>query len=451
MYLEEKTSSAIATIIRSYSYVLIDTSSLMDEEFPEFMENLVRAKTYLKKENKLLILNECFQELLKHSDNDINIVKHIAATRALKIIKHAKHKGLIDVLKGESKEKSFADNSIYLKVSQDRLHSSILIITQDKHLAFDLLKLNNLSSQKGRNVGVYEISSHGQLVYNPGKEDLTRVIKKPINVKEKARKTPVKVKDSKKNKKEDLTEATKKIEDADRILKANVSNPNYPKESKIKDIKDQISLLEAFPKSKLNSLKISLKQNDLKDLIKKVENEESKKEKPAAKPEKFFLAKDERVDLSIIKAINNLGFKLIEDDKFDPVINGSPLFTKEKISSLSATFAKKLSSGNKVDETIGNVNFEIEKLASKNYGVNIKVSLINLNPKVKAPKKSTSPLDSAKKGEAKLKKIINDKNASVEDINKVVRLQIKKVKVLNEVEIKQLSFDLDYLNSLLSK
>ena len=51
MYIKEKYSSALAKIITNFDQVYLDTCSLMEESFPEFMDYLDGSREYWNKEN----------------------------------------------------------------------------------------------------------------------------------------------------------------------------------------------------------------------------------------------------------------------------------------------------------------------------------------------------------------------------------------------------------------
>ena len=67
MYSDENKSSNLAKFLNNFDYVLIDTCSLMDESFPEWMDILRNAKAYRKKELEILVPRRCYDELKKHT------------------------------------------------------------------------------------------------------------------------------------------------------------------------------------------------------------------------------------------------------------------------------------------------------------------------------------------------------------------------------------------------
>lgn len=274
MYNEELKSSKLAQFLNDYDYVFVDTCSLMEDSFPLFMDYLSKSKEYWKEDLQVIVLGECVEELKKHAKEKEKDRK-IAALRALKIIRHDKwHKKAFTITKAEGS--SFADNAIFTKVSGLRIHNKILVITQDKTLTTDLLKLNRLDSQKGRYLSVYRLTPHSELEKNPGENG-----EKTFNKKHEASSFQKVEKD---NKTVALNKAQKVIIEEDNKLAKNLSNPNYKTKNKIKDIDNQLSKLNKLDENSLSSLNLRFSKEDLlkkkEELLpsKKGEKKENKKE-----------------------------------------------------------------------------------------------------------------------------------------------------------------------------
>ena len=167
MYSQEKQFSSLAKVLSNFDRVIIDTCSLMDEGFPQFMDTLVGSEKYWKDGLEISTTAECIEELEKHAANkDWHYSDaRIDALRALIIIKDAKKKYRIPVVlkRQQTKGDTFADPSILAHATLFRIHYRVLVITQDKNLAQDLLKLNLLGSQNGRFLAVMKINAGGQL------------------------------------------------------------------------------------------------------------------------------------------------------------------------------------------------------------------------------------------------------------------------------------------------
>ena len=274
MYNEELKSSKLAQFLNDYDYVFVDTCSLMEDSFPLFMDYLSKSKEYWKEDLQVIVLGECVEELKKHAKEKEKDRK-IAALRALKIIRHDKwHKKAFTITKAEGS--SFADNAIFTKVSGLRIHNKILVITQDKTLTTDLLKLNRLDSQKGRYLSVYRLTPHSELEKNPGENG-----EKTFNKKHEASSFQKVEKD---NKTVALNKAQKVIIEEDNKLAKNLSNPNYKTKNKIKDINNQLSKLNKLDANSLSALNLRFSKEDLlkkkEELLpsKKGEKKENKKE-----------------------------------------------------------------------------------------------------------------------------------------------------------------------------
>lgn len=274
MYNEELKSSKLAQFLNDYDYVFVDTCSLMEDSFPLFMDYLSKSKEYWKEDLQVIVLGECVEELKKHAKEKEKDRK-IAALRALKIIRHDKwHKKAFTITKAEGS--SFADNAIFTKVSGLRIHNKILVITQDKTLTTDLLKLNRLDSQKGRYLSVYRLTPHSELEKNPGENG-----EKTFNKKHEASSFQKVEKD---NKTLAFNKAQKVIIEEDSKLAKNLSNPNYKTKNKIKDIDNQLSKLNKLDANSLSPLNLRFSKEDLlkkkEELLpsKKGEKKEIKKE-----------------------------------------------------------------------------------------------------------------------------------------------------------------------------
>ena len=274
MYNEELKSSKLAQFLNDYDYVFVDTCSLMEDSFPLFMDYLSKSKEYWKEDLQVIVLGECVEELKKHAKEKEKDRK-IAALRALKIIRHDKwHEKAFTITKAEGS--SFADNAIFTKVSGLRIHNKILVITQDKTLTTDLLKLNRLDSQKGRYLSVYRLTPQSELEKNPGENG-----EKTFNKKHEASSFQKVEKD---NKTVALNKAQKVIIEEDNKLSKNLSNPNYKTKNKIKDIDNQLSKLNKLDANSLSALNLRFSKEDLlkkkEELLpsKKREKKEIKKE-----------------------------------------------------------------------------------------------------------------------------------------------------------------------------
>lgn len=285
MYSEETKASSLAKLLSNFDLVLLDTCSLMEDSFPNFMDALVASRGYWKEGLRVVILGECMDELKKHSKSGEH-EKRINAKRALKIVKHDQsiwnRNKVLKIEKALHKD-AFADRAIYAKVSDLRISQKILVITQDKKLKADIRGLNNLESQKGRNIHVYQIGRHGDLEIKfddrsapvparnfNGKKPVEKPENKPFEEKPKAPQKP---------KNPDKSQVILK----ENALLANISNPNYAVNKKIEDIDAQIALLKGLSQEEKKQLNLKLTEEKLLLEKKKLEAPKPKEKEPVQK------------------------------------------------------------------------------------------------------------------------------------------------------------------------
>ena len=284
MYSDENKASSLAKLLVGFDVVMLDTCSLMEDSFPEWLDVLKEAKGYLNPKFTLVVPKACWSELKKHSISR-DVEKRITSKRALKILKKAKHERLVSIGKKKYNQ-NFADNAIYSQASQDRINLKVLVITQDKKLATDLKNLNKLNSQKGRPISVYKVVPGGKLEYNQGetfqksnwKDDRHQPNHKPFKGNDSYGKSDVKQDAA-------LSPEAKAIQ-GDKRLNANLKNPNYSVSEKIADIQKQIEVLSALPESKIKSLHLLQGMNKLKESLAMLQGKkESAPTKPVEKKE----------------------------------------------------------------------------------------------------------------------------------------------------------------------
>jgi rRNA-processing protein FCF1 len=281
MYKDESKSSSLAKFLSIYDYVFVDTCSLMEDGFPAFMDTLEASKEYWKDGLKIIVPSSCVSELKKHSHNKDSNEARIEAKRALKILRHVTspwHR-IIEISK-DDKDKDFADNVIFSTVSALRIKYKILIITQDRTLATDLRKLNDLDSQHGRYLSVNRLTPEGTLEETPdevvrdtpnhsvrdsvrssaGTKNTSRIETKPERTSrpfnERKDDQPRSIRPHRPED-EEWHEPTNPLMVADRHLCANLSNPNYLPERRLADIDAQIDALKALPAADLAKLQLA--------------------------------------------------------------------------------------------------------------------------------------------------------------------------------------------------
>ena len=298
MYSDENKARLLAKQLNYFDYAIVDTSSLMEDSFPIWMDSLLNAQTYLDDSPvEIYIPDECIEELKNHCTDKKNFDKSSSAKRALKIIRHAKRKKVLSLLKtyGNDTEHHFADKAIYVKVSADRLNQRILVVTQDKKLASDLRGLNDLMSQHGNRVQVYRLDHDGSLVPNRGEiipeehrnKPAERSAPRPNN--SRGDNTPVNKVAPKPQNQEDA--AIKAIEKMDAHLGSNLKNRQYPTERKIQDVTEQLKNLKNLKDETKTKLRLLVPEKQLRQelanlqsavITTKKETEKPAKQEPAA-------------------------------------------------------------------------------------------------------------------------------------------------------------------------
>ncbi len=257
MYEQETKYRGLAKMLSYYNCIFVDTCSLMEESFPEFVKTL----NSLHKDDywieKITILSQCIDELKKHSKSK-DASKRIDAKAALKILRKDRwHTKIFKIEKGKKSLAGFADKALFNLVNEIRTRQRVLVITQDKKLAYDIRGLNHLGSQRGKTVDVYKVRRDGWLEPNLGENEngfSPRQNNKPfVND---SRKEDVKGHFNKPfaPKKDDKTSL---IEEQDKRLSSNLSNPNYPKDKKIKDIESQIEAISKLDEKAKGSLRLA--------------------------------------------------------------------------------------------------------------------------------------------------------------------------------------------------
>ena len=104
MYSDEIKSSSLAKYLNGFDYVIIDTCSLMEDSFPEWMDILDNAKEYRKEQQPVYVPWQCQQELKKHAKDRSNDSRRIAAKRAIKILRHASWRHILTITKKDKNE-----------------------------------------------------------------------------------------------------------------------------------------------------------------------------------------------------------------------------------------------------------------------------------------------------------------------------------------------------------
>ena len=410
MYIKEKYSSALAKIITNFDQVYLDTCSLMEESFPEFMDYLDGSREYWNKEDiEIIVLSSVINELKNHIDNKEKIELSIGAKRAYKIIKHAAGVFGKKLIKIEDGESEFADQEISAKAISNRTKYRILVITQDRKLATDLRKFNSLNSQFGKEIQIYRIKSDGLLEPTPS-ETFThqKVVKKQAQQKTNNNKIKQEnlAKPAQKAKSSDFSAIIK----ADIVIKANLNNSTVSKERKESGIKEQIARIESVPQPKRAEIEnqLMLKLADLKALL------PQQKQQPVKKPQTTYVVHSKTIFDGVVETASLLSF-IIRDDSVPYNKQGHGEFDVTNNMVLNLIDKSKASKTNKSSFEIPGLKWIVEKEPNGYKVTAEKIAIKKTNDKNKAEnsfKNAPKPKLDDQKSEPKAEKKTEQKKPS---------------------------------------
>lgn len=284
MYKDEINSSSLAELLSPFNYLIVDTCSLMDPNFPVWMDVLANAKEYRDPNQPIFVFYKCYEELKKHAKDKEDLVKRIAAKRALKILRHAKRSKLLTVTK-KDKTQNFADNAIYVQASHDRLNCRIGVITQDKNLASDLLVLNDSMSQKGYKIHIFRIGKNGVLERNFGNlEDrrIKRSAKIKTLLKQEAKRENSGYVPEKEGRPTGLDPA--EVYKTDELISTHLADSKYPQDVLVKECREQLKAISKFDYSEVQRLSLKVEVSELNRIIREFRSVEKTDRKPVQKP-----------------------------------------------------------------------------------------------------------------------------------------------------------------------
>ena len=414
MYSDENKPSSLAKFLNGYDCVIIDTCSLMEESFPEFMEILHKGKPYRKKGQEVLIPRKCFDELKKHVRQRKDDSKRIDAKRGLRVVRRARFFKVVKITKRDANE-NFADNAIFVRVSNDRLFARILIVTQDKKLATDLLALNQLKSQMGKPIGVFKLIPGGRLVPNKGEET---TYKERTGHGAPSKEAP----------KQTTGTSIDDILAADARLSAVLSNPNYPLDKKIADVKTQLRLIDALPPQTRGRLSLNVSVQRMQDFL--ADNgaakpkPEPKKEEPKPEPKKvqdpnrLWYEKGKTVKEGIAAVCQHYGIVFHEANvQYFKEGHGPYDLTTKDLDAIDAKAMPLITGEDKVSFDYRGLRFSVQH-ANDYYRCWVDANHLPeaLEPLPKAPRKTAKKLSEAEEGaapktKATTKKVKTEKTA----------------------------------------
>lgn len=139
--------------------IMIDTCSLMHDKCALFVEKLLPA---LRKHGKKVVVPaKVIAELKKHQKNKKDPFRAAAAVQGLALCMKLRQAECLSI-RGADRD-NFADNTFFVAISGYRYKYSILLITQDRKLGQDVLRLNEMRSTRGYPVAVCYLNGRGEL------------------------------------------------------------------------------------------------------------------------------------------------------------------------------------------------------------------------------------------------------------------------------------------------
>ncbi len=156
--------------IKDYK-IFIDTCSLLENL--RYTENLFETNRdlLLSQGKKIYIPLRVVQEIEKHSKNNRKYMLMRVAGHVYKKLGLWQQQGLVEIC-GNDQFDNFADNAFLTAFTAMRVHSKLLLITQDRNLSQDILALNNSLSVNGQDIKVLYINRAGKLVQSKGRQEI---------------------------------------------------------------------------------------------------------------------------------------------------------------------------------------------------------------------------------------------------------------------------------------
>lgn len=150
--------------------IFIDTCSLLHPAADKFWMNII---PFLEKyQAKVIIPFRSVEELQKHAANKEDADLARRSNNTLKILVQLRNAGYIEI-RGE-KTDNFADNVFQVVFTKFRMTHKLLLITQDRDLARDILSLNESKAVRAYPVHVQRVNRYGFLSGFKANEEQSR-------------------------------------------------------------------------------------------------------------------------------------------------------------------------------------------------------------------------------------------------------------------------------------
>jgi len=163
----EKSEQFLETVVKEFK-IFIDTCSLLEDEADTFWATIV---PYLERERKAIIVPyRVYEEVERFADNPVLCVQkypdnpnlNARAKKVKNYVIHLQKAGRIEIY-GENSD-NFADNVFLTVFTQYWLKYNLLLITQDRDLARDIINIPKNKSSKSKNrIIVRRINKNGEL------------------------------------------------------------------------------------------------------------------------------------------------------------------------------------------------------------------------------------------------------------------------------------------------
>lgn len=137
--------------------VLVDTCSLLHYQFSAWMEHMLPI---LRRTGKQLVIpGSILREMGHLADKKPELAQPVRTATGW--LNRLHREGLLAVYGGNSE--TFGDHQLLTAATQFHTKNRLLVVTQDKDLATDLMGLNQLNSVQGKKVLVLRINKYGYL------------------------------------------------------------------------------------------------------------------------------------------------------------------------------------------------------------------------------------------------------------------------------------------------
>ncbi len=167
--MEQRSRNFLIDIVKNYK-IFIDTCSLLSEYADSFWEHIIPILT--EEKASMIVPLRVYEEVEKYA-NDLELCKkkaadnpglNQAAKRAKERIIKLQAEGLVRVL--GDKNDNFADNVFQTVFTQYRMKYNLILITQDKNLAADILRISESKAVTvNTKILVRRINKHGYLSF----------------------------------------------------------------------------------------------------------------------------------------------------------------------------------------------------------------------------------------------------------------------------------------------